>query len=45
MAGYSGAPLPKKLCIEGARAALVNAPPAANNRLKRAANPFPPRPA
>jgi hypothetical protein len=28
MAGYSGTPLPKKLCIrEGARVALVNAPP------------------
>ena len=28
MAGYSGTPLPRKLCIgEGARVALVNAPP------------------
>ena len=28
MAGYSGTPLPKKLCIRGgARVALVNAPP------------------
>jgi hypothetical protein len=28
MAGYTGTPLPKKLCIkEGARVALVNAPP------------------
>lgn len=28
MAGYSGTPLPKKLCIkEGARVALVSAPP------------------
>ena len=36
MAGYSGTPLPQKLCIrEGARVALVNAPPDFESALGR----------